>query len=39
LKAIDISQDPDNSDVATANANIKVVIENHIFGLKGAGLA
>jgi hypothetical protein len=39
LKAIDISQDPDNSDVATANVNVKVVIENHIFGLKGAGLA
>ena len=39
LKAIDISQDPGNSDVATANTNVKVVIVNHIFGLKGVGLA
>ena len=39
LKAIDISQDPENSDVATANTNVKVVIGNHIFGVKGAGLA
>jgi len=39
LKAIDISQDPENSDVASANTNVKVVIQNHIFGVKGAGLA
>ena len=39
LRAIDISQDPNNSDVATANTNVKVVIVNHIFGLKGVGLA
>ena len=39
LKAIDISEDPENSDVATANTNVKVVIQNHIFGVKGAGLA
>jgi hypothetical protein len=39
LKAIDISQDPDNSDVATANTNVLVVIQNHIAGVKGAGLA
>ena len=39
LKAIDISTDPENSDVATANTNVLVVIENHIFGVKGAGLA
>tara|TARA_R100000963_G_C4644123_1_gene107928 strand:+ start:2645 stop:3229 length:585 start_codon:yes stop_codon:yes gene_type:complete len=39
IRAIDISQDPQNSDVATANTNVKVVIVNHIFGLKGAGLA
>ena len=39
LRAIDISQDPNNSDVATANTNVKVVICNHIFGLKGVGLA
>jgi len=39
LKAIDISQDPDNSDVASANTNVLVVIQNHISGVKGAGLA
>jgi|TARA_R110002124_G_scaffold180560_3_gene348107 hypothetical protein len=39
LKAIDISQDPDNSDVASANTNVLVVIQNHIAGVKGAGLA
>ena len=39
LKAIDISQDPENSDVATAHTNVQVVIVNHIFGLKGVGLA
>ena len=39
LKAIDISEDPENSDVATANTNVRVVIQNPIFGVKGAGLA
>ena len=39
VKAIDISEDPTNSDVATANTNVLVVIENHVFGIKGAGLA
>ncbi len=39
LKAIDISEDPDNSDIATANTNVLVVIQNHICGQKGAGLA
>ena len=39
LKAIDISQDPDNSDVGNANTNGMVVIQNHIMGVKGAGLA
>ena len=39
LKAIDISEDPEISDVASANTNVKVVIQNHIFGVKGAGLA
>ena len=39
LKAIDISGDPENSDVASANTNVLVVIQNHIFGVKGAGLA
>ena len=39
LKCIDISQDPDNSDVSSANTNVFVVIQNHIMGQKGAGLA
>ena len=39
LKAIDISQDPDNDDVASANTNVLCVIQNHIMGQKGAGLA
>ena len=39
IKAIDISEDPENSDVGSANTNVKVVIQNHIFGVKGAGLA
>ena len=39
LKAIDISQDPENSDVSSDATNVYVVIQNHIFGQKGAGLA
>jgi hypothetical protein len=39
VKAIDISEDPTNSDVASAHTNVLVVIENHVFGIKGAGLA
>ena len=39
LKAIDISQDPNNSDVSASNTNVYVVIQNHIMGQKGAGLA
>ena len=39
LKAIDISGDPENSDVSTAHTNVLVVIQNHVFGVKGAGLA
>tara|TARA_R100000781_G_scaffold72880_1_gene45557 strand:+ start:2431 stop:3015 length:585 start_codon:yes stop_codon:yes gene_type:complete len=39
IKAIDISEDPDNSDIASANTNVLVVIQNHICGQKGAGLA
>ena len=31
VQAIDISQDPDNSDTATSNANILVRINNHFF--------
>ena len=39
LKAIDISQDPLNSDVGSANTNVLCVIQNHICGQKSAGLA
>jgi hypothetical protein len=39
IKAIDISQDPNNSDVGSANTNVLVVIQNSVFGVKGAGLA
>ena len=39
IKAIDISQDPENSDVGSDATNVLVVIQNHIFGVKGAGLA
>ena len=39
LKAIDISQDPENSDVSSDATNVYVVIQNHIFGQKSAGLA
>jgi hypothetical protein len=31
VQAIDISQDPDNSDTATSNANILVRINNHFY--------
>jgi len=39
LKAIDISQDPENIDVSSDATNVQVVIQNSIFGQKGAGLA
>ena len=39
LKAIDISRDPENNDVSSDATNVLVVIQNHIFGQKGAGLA
>jgi len=39
LKALDVSQDPDNDDVSSANTNVLCVIQNHIMGQKGAGLA
>lgn len=39
LKVIDISQDPNNSDVGSANTNVYAVIQNHVFGAKAAGLA
>jgi hypothetical protein len=38
VQAIDISQDPDNSDTSAANANILVRINNHFFR-SGTGLA
>lgn len=39
LKAIDISQDPENSDVASANTNVLVIINNHAYRAGTAGLA
>ena len=38
IQAIDISQDPDNSDTSSANANILVRINNHFYR-SGTGLA
>ena len=38
IQAIDISQDPDNSDTANANANVLVRINNHFYR-SGTGLA
>ena len=37
IQAIDISQDPDNSDTANANANVLVRINNHFYR-SGTGL-
>ena len=39
IKSVDISQDPENSDVSSDATNVQVVIQNNIFGQKGAGLA
>jgi hypothetical protein len=39
VKVIDISEDPENSDVSADATNVLCVIQNHIFGVKGAGLA
>jgi hypothetical protein len=39
LKAIDISTDPENSDVSSANTNVVVMINNHLFSAGTAGLA
>lgn len=39
LKAIDISQDPENSDVSAANTNVIVKINNHLFSAGTTGLA
>ena len=38
IQAIDISQDPENSDVATSNANILVRINNHFYR-SGTGIS
>jgi predicted molibdopterin-dependent oxidoreductase YjgC len=37
VQAIDISQDPENSDTSSANANILVRINNHFYR-SGTGL-
>ena len=39
LKAIDISQDPENDDVSSANTNVIVKINNHLFSAGTVGLA
>jgi len=39
LKAIDISKKVTDDDVSSDATNVLVVIQNHIFGQKGAGLA
>ena len=39
LKAIDISQDPENNDVSSANTNVIVMINNHLFSAGTTGLA
>jgi hypothetical protein len=39
LKCLDVSQDPLNSDVSSANTNVLCVIQNSIGGQKAAGLA
>ena len=36
IQAIDICQDPDNSDTATANANVLVRINNHFYRMEQA---
>jgi len=39
VQAIDISQDPENSDVTVSNANILVRINNHFYRQGGTGIA
>ena len=39
LKAIDISTDPENNDVSSANTNVIVMINNHLFSAGTTGLA
>ncbi len=38
VQAIDISQDPNNDDVSTSNANIMVRINNHFYRQGGTGI-
>ena len=39
MKAIGISTDPQNSDVATANTNVLCLIQNHLYRQAQVGLA
>ena len=39
MKAFDISGDPENSDMSSANTNVLVTIQNHLLGQKKVGLA
>ena len=39
IKAIEISQDPENSDVGSANTNVLVTINNSLFSAGTTGLA
>jgi hypothetical protein len=39
MKAFDISGDPENSDMSSANTNVLVTIQNHLLGQKQVGLA
>jgi len=39
VQAIDITQDPENSDVTVSNANILVRINNHFYRQGGTGIA
>ena len=38
VQAIDISQDPENDDLSTSNANVLVRINNHFYRQGGTGL-
>jgi hypothetical protein len=39
VKVFDISEDPSNSDITAANVNVLCTIQNHVYGVKAAGLA
>jgi len=38
VRVIDVSQDPDNEDQTASNVKALVVINNHFYGNKGAGI-